>query len=447
MPTDPSATRPAAPWALEARLRSRLLLMLVGLWLAGALVALIGLREGTGAVLDSALAETAQRLLVLPEAALDNAEDYTVAGGMREDDEYVIYQVFDAAGHLRLRSHKAPQAPLAPTAADGMSDHGRWRVHTLTRVDGQRRVHVAESQARRGQVLWTSGLWLIAPLLALLPIAALVLHLVLRAGFRTLERARLALAELSAHEPRHVSVNDMPLELQPLLETVNSLMARVQMLVDAERAFTARTAHELRTPLAAARAQAQRLLKDATEAGFGDKAQMLLRQLDRITTLATRLLQLARIESGVALRREPVDLALLCRVLVDEFAQARRTGKLTLELPEIAPMVQGDVDALGIALRNLIDNALKHAGAAARVSVRVGPSCVSVTDNGPGVATEELARLVRPFERGTVVADGSGLGLSMVETIARQSGARLELRSPVQGTSGFEATLRFAAAA
>ncbi|EWS61814.1 Osmolarity sensor protein EnvZ [Methylibium sp. T29-B] len=76
--------------------------------------------------------------------------------------------------------------------------------------------------------------------------------------------------------------------------------------------------------------------------------------------------------------------------------------------------------------------------------MQAGPGSISVRDDGPGVPPDSLTRLVRPFERGASAAEGSGLGLAMVETIARQSGAQLELRSPVAGGHGFEATLRFA---
>jgi len=136
------------------------------------------------------------------------------------------------------------------------------------------------------------------------------------------------------------------------------LLARVAGLVDSERAFAANTAHELRTPLAGARAQARRLVHGSTDPRTREQAQALLRQLDRLTGLATRLLQLARVESGVALQRAPVDLVQPAVLVVDEFTEASRSGQLQLQVRGASGPVSGDVDALGIALRNLIDNAL-----------------------------------------------------------------------------------------
>lgn len=449
---------PTAPprWSLEGRLRLRLLIVLGALWLGGSAIALLGLRHETAEVLDSSLAETAQRLLVLPEAVLGNADAGQLAAEIGEHEELVIYQIYDRQGRLRLRSHAAPDSPLDPGGADGIRDIGDWRVLTLTRDDDQRRAQVGELIAHRRLALWVGSGWLLGTLLAMLPIVALTLHLVLHRAFGSMERTRIALAARPAHELGPLPQDDAPDELRPWLGTINTLMARVRSLVDAERAFAAHTAHELRTPLAAARAQAQRLVQETREPKAVERAQALVRQLDRLTTLATRLLQLARIESGVALKREPVDLELLANLVADEFSDARSHGTLRVECTSASPCsVEADIDALGIALRNLIDNALKHGrppGTASsatplQVCVEVGPDQLAVIDNGPGVPPATLPQLTRPFERGEAQHDGTGLGLAMVATIARQSGAELRLSSPVQDGRGLRAELLFEPAA
>ena len=443
MPAAEAAPDPA-PWGLEQRLRRRLLAALVVLWLLGAATALLSLREETGEVLDSALEETAQRLLVLPDAALDQAPDLVLVAGFEPHEEDVVYQVFDGSGHLRLRSHQAPVQPLAASSAQRVSEHDGWRVVTLARRDGRRVVHVAEAQAHRSEVIWESSIWLMLPLLAVLPLAAWVLNRVLRSGFRTLEPVLAAMGTDAADRLDPLPLAGTPRELQPLLKGMNGLMVRVRMLLDAERSFAARTAHELRTPLAAARAQAQRLQLEAGDGEMAEHTRALVRQLDRITALATRLLQLARVESGVAWQREPVDLALLARLVVEEFPESRPGGRLSLRVAADADAVMGDADALGIALRNLVDNALRHGGDTAHVRVEVGTRDIAVVDDGPGVPAAELPRLVRPFERGTTVAEGSGLGLAMADRVARQSGARLRLDSPVAQGRGFSARLMFA---
>ena len=126
-----------------------------------------------------------------------------------------------------------------------------------------------------------------------------------------------------------------------------------------------------------------------------------------------------------------------------DFADAVASERLRIEVLDGPTGVIGDMDAIGIALRNLIDNALKHGGENAWVTVQVEPLSVLVVNDGPGVAANTLEKLVRPFERGITAAEGSGLGLSITTAIVRQAGGTLELMSPIAGGRGFAAVLRF----
>lgn len=430
------------PWQLEQRLRRQLLLALAGLWLAGAITALVGQQLELHDVLDDALEDTAQRALSLPLR-----EDAGIETPARrdDDDEHARLQIFDGSGRLLWRSAESPAVPLADLRREGTRNEGAWRVSVQRGDDGQRVAVAAEPLETRHEALGQAVLWLLAPLLALLPLAAALVTLVLRRGFRHLEPLRAGLAQREAADLSPLPATGLPAELQPLVETLNALLARVDAALKAERQFAAAGAHELRTPLAAARAQAQRLAQEAQSEGLAERAAALVRQLDRLSALASRLLQIARVESGVAFKREPVDLAQLARLVADEFAEAQAGGRLRVDVATPS-RVTADTDALGIALRNLIDNALKHGGLQAQVTVSVAPGMLAVRDDGPGVPPDSLSRLVRPFERGGSAAEGSGLGLAMVDTIARQSGARLQLRSPIEAGRGFEAALHFGSA-
>jgi len=432
------------PWSLERRISRHLLVVLGSLWLIGSAIALGGVWHETSQVLDSALNETAERFLVLPEVVLGDVKGERLYAEIGPHEEHVVYQVFDAAGKMRLRSHAAPDEPLDSKGKDGIRDVNGWRVLTLTRQDGKRRVEVAETVGRRFEVLWGSLGWLVGTLMFVLPGASVALTLILRRGFRALEPTRAELAVRNPDDLQPISSSDAPLELQPWLVSVNSLITRVRALIDAERNFTAQTTHELRTPLAAARAKAQRLAELTTDAASRQHSLALVRQLDRLTRLATRLLQLARIESGAGQRRrDPVDLVLLARLVVAEFAEAVTSERLRVEVSGTPTGVIGDVDAIGIALRNLIDNALKHGGEQAWITVLVETKAIYVIDDGPGVPAETLDKLIRPFERGITVAEGSGLGLSITNAIVRHAGGSLELRSPLMDGRGFAAVLHF----
>lgn len=437
--------QPAQPtWSLERHISRRLLWVIGSFWLAGSAVSLLGVWHETGKVEDHALEETAERFLFLPEIVMQDAEEQRqFLRGLGPHEEHVVYQVFDASGRMRLRSHGAPETAIDPEGVDGMRYIGGWRVLTLTRSDGLRRVEVAETVGNRLQVLLGTLGWLVVTLAIALPAAFLAMTIVLRRGFRSLEPVRVALAQRAPEDLRPLPDANAPRELQPWLSSVNELMAEVRALVEAERAFAAHTAHELRTPLAAARAKAQRLAELVKDPAVLSHGRALVRQLDRLTRLATRLLQLARLQSAASLRREPVDLVMLARLVVAEFGDAVERERLRVEQAVNRAEVSGDIDALGIALRNLIDNALKHGGAECWVTVLVEPRALYVIDDGPAVPQEMLAKLVRPFERGITAAEGSGLGLSITDAIVRDAGGSLELRSPVLGERGFAAIMLF----
>jgi two-component system OmpR family sensor kinase len=439
----PEAAPPPA-WSLERHISRRLLAVVGLIWILGAAACLCGVWHETSGVLESSLNETAERFLYLPEIVVqDSGGDRLFQAEIAPHREHIVYQIYDERGQMRLRSHDAPLQPLDPDGLDGVHDVAGWHVLTMTRSDSKRRVEVAESIEYRLEVLWGSLGLLVGALIFILPLASLAITVVLRRGFATLEPARTELARRGHDDLRPIAEDLAPLEFRPWLATVNKLIARDRVLIEAERSFAARTAHELRTPLAAARAQAQRLAELTRATAAHGNADALVRQLDRLARLATRLLQLARIESQANVRREPVDLAVIGRMVVADFADAVASERLRVVVQGEATGVIGDIDAIGIALRNLIDNALKHGGKQSWVTVLVEPLAILVVNDGPGAPPEMLHKLIRPFERGITAAEGSGLGLSITQAIVAQAGGTLELRSPLIGGNGFAAVLRF----
>jgi two-component system OmpR family sensor kinase len=170
--------------------------------------------------------------------------------------------------------------------------------------------------------------------------------------------------------------------------------------------------------------------------------------VDALQTLSHRtekLLQLSRAESSAPLARHPVDLARLATTVAQEFWQEERAADrldLTTAGEAGAPMALGDFDALAIALRNLVENALNYAPRSP-VEIVVGPGPVlAVRDHGPGVGPDRLQTLQQRHVRQSADRAGYGLGLSIVATIAHKHDARLTLTSPLEGrSSGFEARL------
>ena len=335
----PPAPSPAPPRrSLQRRLWRRLLALLAAGWLAASAAGTAGLWHEIDEVLDGALQQTALRLLALPaDAAPPGPAQRVMVTGRGpwppgEHGDFVSYQVYDGAGRLQLRSADAPDEPMDPDRRDGLRETGRWHVLTLNAPDG-RRALVAETVAHRREVLGHSLRWLLLGLLAVLPALAAALRWLMRREFRDVDQARQALESLDVGHLAPLALPHLPGELQPWLHAINLLLARLRSLVEAERALALHVAHELRTPLAAARAQAQRLELGARDDTTRAQAQALLRQLDRLATLATRRLQIARLESGIALRREPVDLRELAQLVLAEFDAEQRRGRLHLRAP------------------------------------------------------------------------------------------------------------------
>jgi two-component system OmpR family sensor kinase len=165
--------------------------------------------------------------------------------------------------------------------------------------------------------------------------------------------------------------------------------------------------------------------------------------LERVAYVVEKLLQLARVEAGLGLSREPVDFGALARVVAGSYLRhSRYRDRVRVQTPASSVFVEGDLDTLDIALQNLVDNALTHGGPDVRVRIVVGDDgSLTVFDDGLGVEAEQLATLHQPFVRGSTAAAGSGLGLSIVAKIVEQSGGSLGLLC--EGKSmGFNAILR-----
>ena len=427
-------------WSLAQRLQQHLLAVVALLWLSAVALAMLAVRHEMDAVLDSALLSLVSQMPLGDVGASPSAIATLPVSG---DDDVLHVLVRDASGRTLRMSGLASPAPWPMTLEEGMSTVAGWRVATRRTPDGSVVVQVGESVADRHEALAESSLALVLPMLALLPLAAFAIHVLVLRSFQGVHAAGEHWRARPEGDPSPLQTHDLPTEFDPLIGSIDTLLGRLQGLVQAERAFAASSAHELRTPVAAARAQAQRLVAELSAGETRAHAIALVRSLDRISNTTTKLLQLARVESGIGFLREPMDLRQLATLVLDEFRHPAHTAdRLQVELPDRPVVVQGDLDALGIAMRNLIENALKHAPDA-QVRVRIeSPGRLVVSDDGPGVPDETLSSLLKPFSRGQTASEGTGLGLAIVSRIAEQQRATLTLESPPPGQShGFRATL------
>jgi two-component system OmpR family sensor kinase len=439
-------------WSLERRLRNRLLIALTLLWLLGAGLGLYAQWREMGEVLDATQEESAINLLRMPTLLSGQDIVSRLPSADTAHNETVLSQVFTLDGHLIWRSPAAPDRPLAPLNSTGFVSTGAWRIVVRASRPLDRVAVVATPLRDRREALLDSMQALALPLLILLPVTAQGLTWLLRRIFVQLDALRQDIKSRDELALEPLSAQGLPAEITPLVSEINAQFAQLKAARDAERSFAANSAHELRTPIAAAQAQLHRLahevedllhLDPERQQGLAQRVVSVDRQLNKLQRLCVKLLQLSRAHSGMPREAVAVDLGQLAYLVMEEFGQAMQSGRLRLEVERASVRAMADMDALAIALRNLVENALEHGGSDAQVVVRVTtlPS-IDVIDNGPGVKPSDLARLTQPFQRGATSAPGHGIGLAIVQAVASQVQGALELSSPLERGRGLCARIR-----
>jgi two-component system sensor histidine kinase QseC len=357
------------------------------------------------------------------------------------------FQIGLADGTLLARSRDAPRLPIL--GATGYSDILRgeesWRLLNISSDDGRYRVQVSQAIGLRDRAALEVAGQVILPLALVLPALLLFIYVSIRRGLRPLDTLARAVSARTPDNLGPLADVTVPGEVRPLVTELNTLFDRVAQALESERRFTADAAHELRTPLAALKVQAQVAML-SSQAPMRQKAlQQILGGVDRADRLVEQLLRLARLDPQQQLEHaSPVALAPMIRevVALAETGHAATEGAVQLDLPPGGCTVRGDAELLGIAVRNLVDNALRYAGQHGVVRIAVEPNAerfdIWVCDSGPGVSEAELPGLGQRFYRGrNQLEEGSGLGLAIAQRIAELHGAQLRLANRAEG--GFKA--------
>lgn len=429
-------------------LRARLLAMLLAvtglIWLGAAWWSFYDARHEAEELLDAQLAQSAHLLLAQTRHELVEEENHLAAYEALDDRELHPYEqklqfrILDRRGQVLLASSNPPPAmPVSSTGYSEVHDGGEgWRV--LVTGDDSLRVEVAQSLSIRDELALHVAQRLALPVLLVLPLLGGLIFLVVGRALRPLDDLADKVASRTAANLAPVETEALPSEVRPLATALNSLLDRLDHALDSERRFTADAAHELRTPLAAIQIQAQVALASHKEEGRAHALEQVLAGTRRATRLVEQLLRLARLDplAGLPATR-PVALAALAQQVLEELRLGDAAERVQVAIAEDA-VVSGDPDLLRVALRNLIDNALRYSPAAGNITVaargEAGGMRLWVEDNGPGVAAADLPRLSERFYRGgEVTQEGSGLGLAIVARIAQLHGAGLHLENRAEG--------------
>jgi two-component system, OmpR family, sensor histidine kinase QseC len=440
-------------FSLQQRLLTRTLGGVLVVWIATAAFVGYEAEHEVDELLDAHLAQSAALLVVQQNATPEEDEPMLDAPTLHKYAHRVAYQVFED-NRLVMHSPNVAHLPMARhtegfetiTLADGNS----WRVFAARGRSHEVQIYVAERVDSRDEILRAVLLGFLPPLTIALPMLLLGLWWNVRAGLQPLQRLRQALLKRDTQTLSPVTLPETPQEVQPLLDALNDLLQRLAQRLDAERRFTADAAHELRTPIAAIRAQAQVALNAAMDDPVRQQAlQDTLTGCDRASRVVAQLLTLARVESPQDVVAEPFRLDQLAQhIMADLTPDALRRGQHLELVATEALQVNGQSTLWHILLRNLIDNALRYSPEGAVVRIQAtrldgGHIEVTVQDSGAGLSAADQARLGERFFRvlGTS-ATGSGLGWSIVRHIATLQHIDVQVgQSPELG--GLQVTLRY----
>ncbi|ART81726.1 two-component sensor histidine kinase [Oceanisphaera profunda] len=455
--------------SLQGRLGIGLTLGVTVLWLLAALASGLVLRTELDEAFDSGLEETAQRILPLAVTEILNRDPLTppqqIAAlrsklAVNTHQELISYVVRGADGTLLLRSHDVDLALFAPLPNPGFSTQTEHRLYGESAVSGSIFIEVAEPLVHRQQAM-LSAMWaLLMPLLFLIPLSLFGTWFWVRVSLRSVLAYKATLATRGAGDLSPITEAALPSEIAPVSEAVNQLLQRLRRALESERSFTANSAHELRTPLASALAQVQRLQHATTDSALQDRARQIEVSLQKLSQLSEKLLQLAKAEGGALVAGTAYDVVPVLRYLMTELSRLTAESKLQLKVPDTAVLIMMDIDALGILLRNLVENAHKYGASESDINVSLSKTGIlSVSNTCTVLAPEVLSGLTGRFVRGQndiknvregakentelndqqSVKQGAGLGLAIVQAIALGAGGNLTLHSPATSqTDGFE---------
>ena len=423
-------------------------------WLLAAVVTLVALtalatyriaREEANELFDYHLRQLALSL-----------SDQSFAGAAlpRKDEDFdFVIQVWSQDGIRIYFSH--PHSSIPDQARLGFATvrtrEGAWRVFSTQR--GSKTVQVAQPMSVRDRLAFSATLRTLLPFLALLPVLAAMIWVIVGRGLRPLGQVARAVTSRSPSALDPLPERGLPAEVKPLVHALNDLLQRLKGALAAQRSFIADAAHELRTPLAALQLQAQ-LTERAQDSDARTAALTELKLgLQRTAHVVQQLLTLARQEPGGAERPlAPVRLGELARRIIAELTRLAQQKDLDLGASAIDDevIVAGDAEALRSLLSNLIENAIRYTPRGGTIDVAIGAAArvpfLEVSDSGPGIPVHDRERVFDRFYRREETAEsGTGLGLAIVKAVTQRHGARVSLGDSRLG--GLSVRVEFPAAA
>ncbi|MFC5386521.1 ATP-binding protein [Aquamicrobium segne] len=417
-------------------------------WLSAVAWIYLSTRAEVERVLDARLMEAGRMvssLIVSQEITVDPTQGGATDLPLHAHSTYdrqLSCQIWSLQGALIGRSDGAPDEKLSDHE-DGFSetviDGETWRVYAVTNEELGVRVLVGDSLWIRDRLVKDVIRGLLLPALLILPVLALLIWLSVRRGLEPLHKVASDLETRHASDLSPIDDAETAKEIVPVLQSLNGLFARVEGLRERERNFTAFAAHELRTPLAGLKTQAQ----VALASDDGEIRDQALRQIvigvDRTGRLVRQLLDMSALEAFDQIeKRGLAQPGPVLRSLAEELADPARDIRIEVSLELDTLTVEIEPELFTLAARNLLENAVNHSPEGGVVRCRLADKAegvgIVIEDEGPGIPDEELPRITERFFRGRhKAAIGSGLGLAIVELALGRSGWHLQLHNRETG--------------
>ncbi|MCB1532886.1 MAG: sensor histidine kinase N-terminal domain-containing protein [Alphaproteobacteria bacterium] len=390
-------------------------------------------------VYDAQLVHSAKVLLQLTQHEISRNEEFHL--GIENPDLQHKYER-NLGFRIWVDNRIITQSPITEVFSDfeappGFSDQviagHEWRVFVFIDTKNKIKIEVSERYDIRYELIIQLMMALILPALAFLPIILIIIWIGVRKVLKPVVKISADVDRRSTHDLSPIKKENLPREIAPLVQALNRLFERIQESFNRERQFTDNAAHELRTPLAAMKTQAQVLLKKAADMPeCSADLDNLHASIDRAAHMVDQLLSFTRLQ-GDQIEFETLNLSALTSEVLKEISPLAVKKKINLEA-DITPgiKVRGNQHALEIVVRNLIDNAIKFTPAKGRIDVSVHEEngdivVVKISDSGLGISDSEKQNVFERFYRVQKHKQGSGLGLSMTKWVCDLHGAEILL--------------------
>lgn len=327
--------------------------------------------------------------------------------------------------------------------------HGiRYRIYTLVNGTEGLTYQVGQPVAFREETAGRTALESVLPTFILIPLVWIAIPLIVNAAFASLARASTEAEAVGIGRLAPLDISDVPEEVRPFTDSINRMIARLRVGIDSEKRFIADAAHELRTPATSLQLRIGNLEAASDEAARTDRLRELRDAVSRMVGMIHQLLSLARADAPLALDGpiETVDVRQLVQGLVADLLPVADVREIDFGVQRFdTAQVEARENDLRMAVRNLMENALRYTPSGGCVDIDVGDVpegvMVRVSDTGPGISLEARGKVFDRFFRLQTDSEGSGLGLSIVKSVVEKYHGTITLDDRADGRSGLVATL------